>query len=265
VIPRRRVRRAGIAAANRRAWNDVSDDWDRTPWRRRLTGGWFRRGGSTLWPAERALLGGVRGRSLLHLQCGGGEDSLSWAARGARVTGVDIAERRLESARRRAESAGLPASFVRADVSRRLPFPPGRFDLAYTSRGALVWLPSLTRWGREIARVLKPGGRLLICDEHPFLYCLWQDGRRAPRVALDYFDQRPQAIAGWWFLRGRGPRAPKVETNWKLSDCLNALADAGLRLARTVEVPEAAALDFYLPPRRRGILPQSLLTLWRKP
>ncbi len=209
-------------------------------------------------------MGPVRGKTLLHLQCGAGEDTLSWAVLGARVTGVDIAEKRIAAARARAAAAGLRADFQRADATR-LPLRPASFDLAYTSRGALVWLHDLGPWARGLARVLKPGGTLLICDEHPFLNCLVQRGRRAPSVGWDYFDQRPRAWSGWWWLKRGGPKSPKAETAWKLSDVLNALAGAGLVLERAEESPEATGLEFHLPRRRRGILPQTLAQVWRKP
>jgi len=257
------VARRRVAALNRRAWNDVSAAWnERDDQRQALRD--LRRPGGTLWPEERVLLGPVRGRSLLHLQCGAGEDSLSWARLGARVTGVDLAERRVEAARVRAARLNVPARFLAGNVVR-LPLPARSFDLVYTSRGALVWIPDLMRWAREIARVLKPGGRFLLCDEHPFLYCLVQRGRRAPHVGWDYFDQRVRVWRGWWFMKGGGPKSPKAETDWKLSDTLNALAGAGLVLRRTRELAAASAMDFWLPPRRRGILPQTLMLLFEKP
>ena len=249
---------------NRRAWNDVSAAWGERDDQHRAWRAVQRRPGGSLWPEERALIGPVRGKSLLHLQCGVGEDTLSWARLGATATGVDLAERRIEAARAWSSRLKIPATFVTGDVCR-LPFSARRFDRVYTSRGALVWIPSLTRWAREIFRVLKPGGKFLLCDEHPFLYCLVQRGRRTPQVGWDYFDQRVRVWRGWWFLKGGGPRSPKAETDWKLSDTLNALAGAGLQLRSTFESPAASAMDFYLPARRRGILPQTLMHLWSKP
>jgi SAM-dependent methyltransferase len=256
--------RARVAAYNRRAWNDVSDAWNERSEQRSALRDIRRRVGGTLWPEERAMLGPVRGRTLLHLQCGAGEDTLSWARLGARVTGVDLAERRIEAARARAARLGVRATFLAADVVR-LPVRARSFDIVYTSRGALVWIPDLARWAREIARVLKPGGRFLLCDEHPFLYCLVQHGRRAPQVGWDYFDQRVRLWRGWWFMKGGGPKSPKAETDWKLSDTLNALAGAGLVLRRSRELPAPSAMSYWLPARRRGILPQTLMLLFGKP
>ncbi len=259
IVPRGRV-----VALNRRAWNGIAAAWGARAEQRRAIRSVRRRPGGTLWPVERTLLGPVKGKTLLHLLCGEGEDTLSWAALGARVTGVDLADRRIALARGHAARLGLPASFVAADATR-LPLRRASFDLAYTSRGALVWLPDLSRWAREVARVLKPGGRFLICDEHPFLYCLVQRGRGAPVAGWNYFDQRPRAWRGWWFLKRSGRDTIKAETDWKLSDALNALTGAGLVLVTARELPEAAAMDFRMPQGRHGWLPQTLVTLWEKP
>src|SRR5262245_29674146 len=109
IIPARRV-----AAVNRKAWDEVAPWQDRRPVQRRLIAD-LRRRRVTLWPAERALLGPVRGKRLLHLQCGAGEDTLGWAVLGAKVTGVDIAPARIVSARANAAATGLRATFVAAD------------------------------------------------------------------------------------------------------------------------------------------------------
>lgn len=257
IIPPRRV-----AAVNRRAWDEIAPHQDRRPVQRKLIED-LRRGRIPLWKMERALLGPVRGKTLLHLQCGAGEDTLAWAVLGARATGVDIAPARIASATRNAELTGRRAAFVVADVAR-LPFRSGSFDLAYTSRGAMVWLGDLREWAREAARILKPGGRFLICDEHPVLNTLFQRGRRMPQVGWDYFDQRPRGVRGWGFIRG-GPDTPKAETAWKLSDVFNALADAGLVFVTSRESPLPTGLAFWMPPARRRILPQTLLSVWRKP
>lgn len=200
----------------------------------------------------------------MHLQCGAGEDTLSWALLGARATGVDIAPARIASARANAARTGRPATFVAADVAR-LPFTSGSFDLAYTSRGAMVWLGDLDRWAAEAFRVLAPGGRFLICDEHPVLNCLFQRGRRMPQVGWDYFDQRPRGVRGWGFLARGGPASPKAETAWKLSDVFNALSRAGFVFVAARESPVPTGLSFWMPPRRRRILPQTLLSVWRRP
>ena len=71
----------------------------------------FRQGGSTLYPEEKALLGDIRGRSLLHLECNAGQDSLSLARLGADVTGVDISDTAIDHARLLSTETGIPVEF----------------------------------------------------------------------------------------------------------------------------------------------------------
>ena len=76
----------------------------------------FRAGGSTLFPDEIELLGDLRGKSLLHLQCNAGQDTLSLARLGAAVTGVDISDTAIAFARQLSSDTEIPASFERADI-----------------------------------------------------------------------------------------------------------------------------------------------------
>src|SRR6266545_4302152 len=98
-------------------------------------------------------VGDVRGRSLLHLQCHFGLETLSWARLGARATGVDFSERAIEEARRLAAKVGLEASFIQSDLYE-LPAVldvEGGFDIVYTSHGVLGWLPDIPRWAAVAA------------------------------------------------------------------------------------------------------------------
>ena len=128
----------------------------------------FRAGSCTLRSVEVEALGDVTGKRLLHLQCNCGLDTLSWARRGAIVTGVDLSDRSVELARRLASEEGIEARFVHSDVMDLNEALPETFDIVFTSYGVLAWLPDLEAWGRTIARHLRPGGTFLIVDMHPF-------------------------------------------------------------------------------------------------
>ncbi len=150
--------------ANQARWNEsvahhlASPDYD-------VPG--FLRGAEPLFPVEIEGMGATRGRTLVHLQCHFGLDTLAWARHGARVVGLDYSAAAITAARALSARAGLPARFVRSDVlaaPRRL---AERFDLVYTGKGALCWLPDLTPWAAAIARLLRPGGRLFYLEDHP--------------------------------------------------------------------------------------------------
>lgn len=152
---------------NRRSWNAVvqvhnSHRGDQVRF--------FREGGLTLFPEEHELLGDVAGRSLVHLMCNSGQDTLSLARLGARVTGVDISDAAIEFACRLSTESGIPASFCRADVYDWLSKAQrtGRqFDVVFSSYGVICWLSDLDAWAAGVAAVLRPGGRLVAVDFHP--------------------------------------------------------------------------------------------------
>jgi SAM-dependent methyltransferase len=133
----------------------------------------FRGGASTLRPFELAEVGSVAGRSLVHLQCHIGLDTLSWARRGALVSGLDFSAPAISAASSLAVSLGLPAEFVVADVYDAVAaFGGQRFDVVYTGIGALVWLPDVPRWARVVAGLLAPGGFVYLAEAHPFAQIL---------------------------------------------------------------------------------------------
>src|ERR1041385_7753625 len=113
-------------------------------------------------------LGDVRGKSLLHLQCHFGIDTLSWARLGARVTGADLSPTAVALARRVADEIGFPeARFVQSNVYALPAVLDGEFDVVYTSRGVLGWLPEVAGWATVVARYVRPGGRFYLNEIHP--------------------------------------------------------------------------------------------------
>ena len=127
-----------------------------------------------LGPWEVEELGDVNGRSLLHMQCHIGTDTLSWARRGAIVTGLDFSENAILEARRFAEVLGIDdARFVHATVANAAEALDGeQFDIIYTGRGALCWLPDLEEWAAVCARLVKSGGVLYLEETTPFVNTL---------------------------------------------------------------------------------------------
>lgn len=131
----------------------------------------FKAGQCRLHRVEVEEVGDVRGKRLLHLQCHFGLDTLSWARRGARVTGVDFSKQAVEVARELAREVGLEdqSRFVCSDLYglHDVLDPAERFDIVFTSHGALNWLPELGPWGALIARHLEPGGFFYVVEAHP--------------------------------------------------------------------------------------------------
>src|SRR5258706_15747993 len=110
----------------------------------------FLRGEKPLCPVERDELGPlVAGKTLLHLQCHFGMDTLSWARLGATVTGLDFSEPAIEQARALAKQIGIDdATFVQSDLYEAHSALDGRYDIVYTGIGALCWLHAIRGWAR---------------------------------------------------------------------------------------------------------------------
>ncbi|MDA8051531.1 MAG: class I SAM-dependent methyltransferase [Rhodospirillales bacterium] len=106
------------------------------------------------------LLGGMRGKSVLEIGCGDGDLALDLARRGARVVGIDSSPRMIAAARARAEAERGEAEFLVA-AAAGLPFASARFDLVVAVT-ILCFVADARPVFAEIARVLRPGGRLVI-------------------------------------------------------------------------------------------------------
>lgn len=128
----------------------------------------FRAGRVKLHGLELGEIGEVRGKSMLHLQCHFGLDTMSWARLGAEVTGLDFSDEAIKFARSLSDELAIPARFVCADVYDTPSAVGATFDIVFTSYGVITWLPDMRRWADVIARSLKPGGFFYIADQHPF-------------------------------------------------------------------------------------------------
>jgi len=146
----------------------------------------FRAGKTSLNRDEIAHLGDdIAGKSLLHLQCHFGQDTLSWAKMGAKATGIDFSEKAIQQARALNDEMGLDAKFVQSNVYDLKENLEGQFDVVFTSYGVLTWLPDLEEWASIVNHFLKPGGIFYIMEFHPTLYMLdWDNGK----IAYQYFD-----------------------------------------------------------------------------
>jgi SAM-dependent methyltransferase len=149
----------------------------------------FKAGRSTLMSIELDEMDDVRGKSLLHLQCHFGMETMSWARMGADVTGVDFSEAAIDFARSLSDELDIPARFVASnvyDLSEALD-EAVQFDVVYTSYGVLVWLPDIPRWARVVAHFLNPGGTFYIIEDHPVRNIFGQENDGGLSVRQPYF------------------------------------------------------------------------------
>jgi SAM-dependent methyltransferase len=132
-----------------------------------------------------ALKDRIKGKSVLHLQCHFGQDSLSLARLGAKVTGVDFSEVSIELGRSLNEELDLDVKFVVSDIYSLPENLSGQFDFIFTSYGVLTWLPDLDRWASVVSHFLKPGGTFYMAEFHPTLYMYDHDNQK---IGYRYFD-----------------------------------------------------------------------------
>jgi SAM-dependent methyltransferase len=202
----------------------------------------FRAGKSKLKHVELQELGDVRGKSLLHLQCHFGLDTLSWAREGAVVTGIDFSAPAIEAARALAAECCIDARFLLSNVYELPEKLDGRFDIVFTSYGALCWLPDIPRWARVAAHFVKPGGTFYVAEFHPIVG-IFDDAPNATelRVRWPYFQQadplRWEALGT--YVDRSIPLENYVTYEWPhpTSQVLTALIDAGLRIEFFHEFP----------------------------
>lgn len=190
----------------------------------------FRAGASSLQPIERQALGDVQGKSLLHLQCHFGLDTLSWARLGARATGTDLSPRAIDVARSLSAELEVPAEFVACDLYELPSMLDDEFDIVFTSYGVLWWLADLPRWGEIVASFLRPGGLFYIVEFHPMLTCLSDDGTK---LEYEYFrGDAPLSFedSGTYAEPDAPVRGRSYGWPYPLGEVVSALAGAGLRI-----------------------------------
>jgi SAM-dependent methyltransferase len=246
------VERRDLREQNRLSWNSVVGAHES---HRGDLAGYLRGGGSTLFPEERALLGDLSGRTLAHLHCNAGGDSLSLALLGAVVTGVDISDEAISAARYLSSETGISADFVRADIYDWLEkaVREGRtYDLVYASYGVVCWLPDLDVWARGIAAILKAGGRFVLVEFHPAAEMFDERWNRAyaypsggePRLVQegvgDYVGESGGGLTATGVVEGvrdfRNPQRCHL-FRWGLGEVVTAIAGAGLRIVALEEYP----------------------------
>lgn len=188
-------------------------------------------------------LGSVQDKSILHLQCHIGLDSLMWACNGAKVTGVDFSSVAILEAKKLNGELGLDAKFLESDLSTLPERLTGQFDIVLTYFGTITWLPDLKRWGEVVAHFVRPGGFFYISDTHPIAMCHEvSKGDDRPRLAYKYFAQgEPMHFKseGGTYANPDASREHNLTYEWQhtLEDVVCSLVDAGLHIDYLHEFP----------------------------
>jgi 2-polyprenyl-3-methyl-5-hydroxy-6-metoxy-1,4-benzoquinol methylase len=189
----------------------------------------FLKGKSTLNSIELELLGDVSNKKILHLQCHFGQDSLSLARLGAKVTGVDFSDKAIGKAKVFNEQLQLDAQFICCDIYDLPNHLDEKFDIVFTSYGTIGWLPDITKWANEVSQFLKPKGKFIMADFHPVV---WMYDNDFAAVFYSYFNNEPiiEEESGTYADQSSEIQTTTIGWNHPTSEVLNALIQSGLEI-----------------------------------
>ena len=183
--------------------------------------------------ADARLLGdpdGLAGQDVLEIGCGAAQGARWLTDQGARVTALDVSLGMLLQAREvDARTGGGPVGYLQADA-QRLPLASTSYDAVVSAFGALPFVADAAATLREVARVLRPGGRAVLSVSHPFRWAFADDpGPDGLVVRQSYFDRTP------YVEEAADGTATYVEHHRTVGDWVRAVVGAGLVLVDLVE------------------------------
>jgi len=226
----------------RRANQALWDEWAQINFRSEMYAvDAFRAGDNHLNPLERKEVGEVKNKTMLHLQCHFGLDTLSWARLGAIVTGMDFSPQAINQARSLSQECNLAAHFLCCDIYDLPNHLNESFDIVYTSYGVLTWLPDLTRWAQIIHYYLKPGGTFYMAEFHPFAWIFDDDDQATElKIRYPYFDHEVNVLpvqGSYADRRAHVQQTLSYEWAHPMSEIVSALLSTGLQLEYLHEFP----------------------------
>jgi SAM-dependent methyltransferase len=200
----------------------------------------YKNGWNNLYPEDMELLGDVKGKTIAHLQCNDGQDTICIAQFcGAEVTGIDISDYAIESAQKLSAETGIPANFVRSDIFDWFDSNETLYDVLYTSYGAINWISDVKKWAKGIAKTLKAGGKFVMIDFHPLVGMFELDWS----LKYDYMGGKTIEEGGVGDYVGNDwegnfkNEQTAYEFAWGIGDILGALLESGLILEQFKEYP----------------------------
>ena len=216
---------------NRRGWNTISESYQRE---RRISTDDVHYGPMAPGERELGLLGDVRGKQILEVGCGGGQNAIMLAKWGAVCTGVDPSDAQLAHAGKLAREHGVEVRFVTGTAEDLGVFPAETFDLVLSSF-AFDYVADLQRAYSEIWRVLKPGGPFVFCQSHPWFQAAgWTLAGDPEAQEIGNYAAWP-IVEDWEWAFESGASAPFRDHLRPLAQIVNQLIEAGFSLERMVE------------------------------
>ena len=199
----------------------------------------FRKGKTSLNKIELEELGDVKGKTLLHLQCHFGMDTISWEREGANCVGVDLSDEAINLAKEINNELKLNTEFICCNVYDLKQHLDKKFDILFTSYGTIGWLPDLDKWAEIVSHFLKPGGTFYIVDFHP---ALWMMDDKFECIKYNYFNTEviTEEISGTYSDRDAPIKSIEHGWNHPFSEIINALLKYNLQIQQFNEFPYSA-------------------------
>ncbi len=195
----------------------------------------FKKGKTNLQSIELQEVGNVKGKTLLHLMCHFGLDTLSWARRGAITTGVDLSRESIKLAKKISKEIAVPSDFICSDIYNLPKILDKKFDIVFASYGVLLWLSDIKKWAKIINHFLIKGGIFYIADTHPFTNMLSSDFE----IFYKYFKKGPYRDDSSGTYTDWNAHVKGITYDWSytISDVINALIVEGLKIEFIHEFP----------------------------
>lgn len=194
----------------------------------------FLNGESSLKSIELGLLGDIQGKSILHLQCHFGQDTISLSRLGAKVTGIDLSDNAINYAQKMAKELSVGARFICSDIYELPNVLDDKFDIVFTSYGVIGWLPDMEQWAKIVAHYLKPDGQFIMVEFHPVVW-MFNDDFNA--IDYSYFKgvEIIEQLEGSYADRNAEIKYTTVTWTHSLSEVINSLIQAGVCITRFEE------------------------------
>lgn len=204
----------------------------------------FVNGKSSLNNFELDLLGDIKGKNILHLQCHFGQDTISLQRMGASVTGIDLSDKSIETARMLADQTNAACRFICCDVYDLPNHLDEKFDIVFTSYGTIGWLPDLNKWASVISHFLKPKGKFVFVEFHPVV---WMFDNRFDKIGYRYFNSGAiiETESGTYTNRDASICYEYVSWNHGISEVVNSLIGSGLMIDSLDEFDYSPYNCFY--------------------
>jgi SAM-dependent methyltransferase len=231
---------------NRQAWDEAAPIHRQHASFAELRERFRQPGYSCLDPLETAILQelGVAGKHVAQLCCNNGRELLSVRNLGAaRCVGFDISAAFLALAAELQAAAGTDCSFVRGDVLAIPAAYDASFDLVTVTIGVLGWMVDVAPFFGVAARLLRPGGRLFVHEQHPMCDMFDPNDPAPLTIRHGYFRREPYVTTDGLDYLGNVPYAskPSYWFHHTLGDIIGAVLAQGLALERFREYPHDIA------------------------